>query len=37
MNKIIVNIITKTCILLAIIYLFISINKGDIEYIYANF
>lgn len=35
-NKII-NIIIKLCITAAIIYLFMSVNSGDIEYIYATF
>ena len=35
-NKII-NFITKLCIFIAIVYLLMLVNSGDIEYIYANF
>lgn len=35
-NKLI-NLLTKSLITLALIYLFMSVNNGDIEYIYANF
>lgn len=37
MNKKFLNIVTKACILVALIYLMMSQNKADIVYIYANF
>jgi hypothetical protein len=37
MSKKLINTSTKACILLALIYLLMSQNKGDIVYIYANF
>jgi hypothetical protein len=37
MKKKTVNIFFKFCILLVMVYLLMSTNNGDIEYIYANF
>jgi hypothetical protein len=37
MKKKIVNIFIKFCILLVIVLLLMLPNKGDVEYIYANF
>jgi hypothetical protein len=37
MKKKIINIAIKILIVIAIIYLLISFNNGDIEYIYATF
>ena len=37
MKKKTVDIFIKFCILLVMVYLLMSLNKGDIEYIYANF
>ena len=37
MKKKILNIVLKIAIVIAIIYLLISFNNGDIEYIYATF
>lgn len=37
MKKKIINIALKIIIVIALIYLLISFNNGDIEYIYATF
>lgn len=37
MKKKIINIALKIIIVIAIIYLLMSFNNGDIEYIYATF
>jgi hypothetical protein len=37
MKKKIINLILKLFIVMAIIYLLMTFNNGDIEYIYATF